>query len=683
MLAALLAVVVASSEVVGKLCVADQPCVVSALANAAVTPAAIPRTFSWSAADGRSIAFGVVAVDATSIAKAPPATLRLRLTSAIACELTLRAKPSLEWRTPLNIEQAKSGVDVHVDPGEYEVVVEAPHYRRAKQVKIVKGDPVVALVPLEPLPQISGRVITRKDSHPVAGAAIAAAERVVALSAGDGRFTFEADPEQWPASLTISAGGFGTAVLPLPRARAATDLLDVALSVAATVEVKAEWPGSAPVDIAIYRLDGGSTDEHAQATKTIQDQAEIARFESLAPGQYVVSVSGKGVAERFGKKIEMEAGERKTIALVTTPLRVTIRTDRGGKALPDALVTMWNRDGLWRGEKFHTGADGSIQLLFWQTGVVSALVSSEALPRAAYLAVHDVTGDSDIEWTITMPTRIVRVQIVDAVTGKPIPHAFLAMQQGANGEDGITLPTTTDDEGRFSYESATAGFYEFNASADAYRRKTIRQVLAENEDVHELTIPLDPAPSARVTVRDDRGNPIPGALVLEFTGLHQTGQRMTDASGEVRVPIEDGATRELYALPRDGSIATATLRTREDMALVVPPPQTTLVINCVDTKDRPVANMWLVMRINGIPLPVEVMEALASFQGAKVSSGADGRIVLGQMPLGVHEFWPVESVAHVRSALTGLGKKAPVTIVAHGGINEATLTFAENETTKP
>jgi hypothetical protein len=660
----------------GKLCVAGQACVTAKLDEAVVQPAETMRAFTWFAPEARSFAFGVLAASATRIEKLPAAALRVRSGKALASLLTIRGKQSLEWRVPLTPEQTKSGVDVRIDPGEYEIALEAPHHRRIVRTRTVGAEPVVVMLSLEPLPQITGRILNAKDHQPVGGATVAAAKKMIAVTTGDGRFAAEIDPEEWPASLTISAGTFGTLIVPVPRARVSTDLLDIELSVAAAVDVAVNRPDQAPVTIAIYKRRGGTKDEEPLASRSLD--GDKVRFESLAPGDYAVIANGKDDGERIGMRITVAAAEEKSVVLEATPRRLTIRTERGGEPLPNADVRLIHRDGLWD-TRTRTGSDGSVDITIWQLGLMTAVAARQQPPLSPFVTQRDIGGDSDTTWTITMPTRSIRGFIADAETGKGIPDAHVIIEQARTSGPTLSTSIKADEQGRFHFDSATPGGYVFRAFAESYEPNSIRDSIRDEEEVHEVAITLKPAPAAKVIVRDSKGLPIPDAAVLDFAGLQLKGERLTDANGEVRVPLGPGEVRDVYAIPRDGSIGTATLRTREDVTISVPIPQTTIVINCVDDRGQPVPQIWVVMRINGIPLPLEVMYALMNHQGATVFSGPDGRIVLRQMPLGVHEFWPLTTPTDIRSALLGLGKKAPVTIVAHAGVNEATLTFAERK----
>src|SRR6185436_9819991 len=101
------------------------------------------------------------------------------------------------------------------------------------------------------------RAVSGKARAPIAGAAIAHGSTVVAVSDGTGAFAYDADPKNWPVELTVSAGGYGTAHVPIPNAHANTELVDIELNRGSTVTVNLtrteELPR--PLRVTIYPRD--------------------------------------------------------------------------------------------------------------------------------------------------------------------------------------------------------------------------------------------------------------------------------------------------------------------------------------------------------------------------------------------------------------------------------------------
>lgn len=663
----------------GKLCLTGDPCVVTTR-EGEVVGVAFPRAFTWTASDERVVVIGTLAAGGTKI-NAPSAVFRVRLSAdadrnwPVATELTIRSiQGDTVWIVPLSSRQAKGGIDLQTEPGEYEITVNAPGYRRAMQRQRASGEPALVTFMLQPLPRISGRLVSSKTKEPVAGGAVASRERVVAVSGTDGRFSFDADPDSWPETVVISAAGFGSSTVAVPRARANTDLLDLPLHVGASVEVTVSGPtDGAPLKVEIFKRRYAMPDEKAIRTKTLGTQSTVI-FEGLEPGDYLVLARGTEPGQQYGKQISVALAEEKKVVLTPSPLRVVIRAELADTPLPQAHVELTHSQGLWH-EHLRTDATGSANVSLWQPGPIVALVFDETTLPTPHREKKEVTGEGETEWVIRVSTREVRGQVIDNATGKAIANANVMLE--VQGPQRYTATTKSGRDGRFVFTAAVPGEHRVAAAADGYRHDGLRYTFGESEQTHDVVIRLNVARSTRVSVRDALGLPVRDALVLDFVGHTLTGERVTDVAGDVSIPVEAKEIRDVFVVPRDGSFAAGTLRGGEDLTLRVVPAQATIVVTSVNTKKAPIPGVWVIVRHNGVTLPMEVLQALAKQQGAKTVGGPDGRIVLRHMPLGVYEFWPVGSVGEARAVMTGLGKDAPVTIVARPGLNEATLTFAE------
>jgi hypothetical protein len=670
-------VVTADSKQDGKLCVEGMSCVAAALAsNLPVVPSDQARTFTWVDAADRQIVLGVLPSEGRYATLEAAAAIRLRLSSTdparwpLATALTVRGEGH-EWQVPLSARQSKAGVELRLAPGVYELIAESSRHRRLSRQVTVATEAVVALE-LQALPQLSGRVIAKTTNEPVAGAAVSLpGGEVIAISDGGGRFAFDANPDEWPESITIAAGGMGTRTVPVPRARAAADLLDVALSDGATIRVTIERePAIKTVRIELYKRRYDVPEATPVATKSIGPEDTAVTFEQVEAGTYVVIASGQEPSQRHGTKLTVASGE-KQITILIVPSRLSIRTEMGGTPLPGAQIRLSNGDGLWR-EEFHADSEGKLELSVWQLGRLAALVSAEGILTVPHREERSFEDQSEAEWVIRVSTREVRGRVLDAGSGKPVANANLALRV----EGRYTALTKADRDGRFVFTAAVPGEHTVSAAADGYQHDSVDYVFAESEQKHDVTLRLVPAASVRIVALDPAGRPIANAAVLDFTGYMLTGERFTDERGEVFIPMGTDDTRDVYVIPRDGSFGIGTAGGKNETAIMIPTAQSTIVVTSMSTEQQPIPGVWVVLRFNGIPVPFEVQQMLARQQGAAPVSGADGRIVLRQMPLGVYEMWPVGSPGEARAAMSGLGPDSPVKIVARPGLNEAVLEFA-------
>ena len=561
---------------------------------------------------------------------------------------------------------------MRVTAGAYELIAENTRHRRTSKQVTVATEAAVALA-LQALPQLSGRVISKATGEPVAGAAISLPSgEVIAISDGGGRFAFDANPDHWPESITIAAGGLGARTIPVPRARTTADLLDVSLSHGATIRVVVERePTVGNVRIALYKRRYDVPDATSMATKSIGPEDTTVTFEDVEAGTYVVIASGQEPAHRHGTKLTVAAGEEKQISISLVPLQLSIRAEMGDAPLPHAVIRLSNGDGLWR-EELRTDSEGKVELSVWQLGRLAALVSAEGILTVPHHEERSFEDQSEAEWTIRVSTREVRGRILDADSGKPIANANVALQV----KDRYTALTKADADGRFVFTAAVPGAHTLSAAADGYQHDSVDYTFPESEQKRDVTLRLVSAESLRVVVLDLAGRPVADAAVLDFARYTLMGERFTDERGEVFIPMGPNDLRDVYVIPRDGSFGIGTIGGKSKSTIVVPAAQSTIVVTSRNTEQQPIPGIWVVLRFNGIPVPFEVQQMLARQQGATPVSGGDGRIVLRHMPLGVYEMWPVGSPGEARAALSGLGPESPVKIVARPGLNEAVLEFA-------
>jgi hypothetical protein len=154
------------------------------------------------------------------------------------------------------------------------------------------------------------------------------------------------------------------------------------------------------------------------------------------------------------------------------------------------------------------------------------------------------------------------------------------------------------------------------------------------------------------------------------------GSGRTDAAGTIEIPMPKDETREVYVIPRDGSLAFTQLRSDAAEATVrVPDGTSRIVIRAESEVHAAIPNVSTVIRYDGHILPIDVLLTLATVQGMQTRSGADGRIVLNHMPPGAYEFWPVGSPEELQQTIAAAGAEAPVRMTVVPGENAAVLTF--------
>ncbi|HEV2718846.1 MAG TPA: carboxypeptidase regulatory-like domain-containing protein [Thermoanaerobaculia bacterium] len=657
------------------LCIAGAPCLSVAGHGADVTPADTDRPFTWTEAQGKTT-IGIVPAGAGHVSLEAPATIRLRLKSAAQdrwparMTLNIRDKQNHSWSLDLPARQGLSGLELRAPGGQYDVEVIADRHRREMRHVTFAASPTELSVVLKPLPQIAGRVVST-SGEAIAGADLRVNEHAVAVSDVAGRFSFDADPENWPEAVSIRAGGYGTRMLPIPRARIDTDLLDVVLGAGGSLRVSVERPPEIrSLRLALSKIGDG---RRIQIDTRVMDSSSTI-FENIEAGSYLLLVSGEKPEERLGVPVTVKAAEDKPVKISVRPRNLTIRAEMAGVPLGGARIRFFSRDGQWDGE-FTAAESGELQLFPWQLGKVTAWVFKEGTLTVPHVEDHRFDDDDvDAQWTIHVSTREVRGRVLDAASGEAIVGANVALQ--VKGSNSYAAITKTGSDGLFVFTAAKPGHHNLHAAADGYQNGHASYEFLESEETHEVTMSLERSSSLRLFVQDASGRPIQDAAVLDYAGDTVTGQRFTDENGQVAIPLGRNELRRAFVIPRDGSFAVATIGGQPEATISVPVPQSTIVIRSRSTEQNPIDRVQFVIRYNGIPIPLEVQAMLARQQGAIIVSGSDGRIILPHVPIGVYEFWPVGSPAEARAAMIGLGKEAPITISATPGVNEAVLSFA-------
>ncbi len=162
---------------------------------------------------------------------------------------------------------------------------------------------------------------------------------------------------------------------------------------------------------------------------------------------------------------------------------------------------------------------------------------SGKIPVGAGETVHGVV--------LTM-TRLVAVkgQVVDKVTGHPVPGAIVADWDLTDEHfpDG-RLRVTADSKGRFRLEGFQRGSTTLHAAADGYLHTEASVGIAGRDDV-ETRIEMSRATRLLVEIKDEGGSPVEGARVYSGIVWPPRHDLQTDAAGRVVVPVPAAGIKE-------------------------------------------------------------------------------------------------------------------------------------------
>src|SRR5207237_10226579 len=103
-----------------------------------------------------------------------------------------------------------------------------------------------------------------------------------------------------------------------------------------------------------------------------------------------------------------------------------------------------------------------------------------------------------------------------------------------------TATAAADSAGRYRFTALSAGRHTLMAAAEGYSPTEVGYTYPDTSERYEKTIELDAAGVRRVLVRDASGNPVRDAAVMNFVGTTLAGERFTDETGRVAIPVRAG-----------------------------------------------------------------------------------------------------------------------------------------------
>lgn len=559
--------------------------------------------------------------------------------------------------------------------GAYEISLATPHFRTWRKQLVVGAEPLQFTASFERLRTITGIVVDEETGQAVPGAVIRSDQDAEAIADGTGRFIIEADPERWPRSLVARAEGYAEHEVAVPATRADLLLDAVRLNRGGSILVDLRQPRpSAVASIELHRLaDHGRALAGTAATLPVTEGAPV-RFNKVKAGRYMLLAKGEKAWERIAEPVTVEAGEEATVALHIAPFRLRMRLTSENLPLPSAEVRLQNRDVLWEGS-FTADEKGEASVELWQGGRVWATVISGAF--IPYKEGRTITDGLEVEWLLDLPMQEVTGVVVDAESGKPIVNAALALE--VHSDDGYTIGvhTKADAKGTFRFAPVARGRHKLSAAAPGYPPVDMTYSFTEADATRELTVRLERASTVTLTVLDGLGRPLAGARVLDFIGTTRRGLAFTDANGAASVQVSQGEVRDVFVIPREGSLGFARIRPGLETHTVTVPAGTARVVLRMESQERvAIPGISVAVRYAGKMLPYEVLQALVTMHGERTKSDADGRVVVDHLPPGLYEFWPVGSPAELRAVAAAGGGEAPVRMQLLPGENVAVMTFA-------
>jgi hypothetical protein len=438
-------------------------------------------------------------------------------------------------------------------------------------------------------------------------------------------------------------------------------LLGCTTVAAGTLHVKLDRNGfTGPVDVAV-----GSREETAAprwiATRTLTAKQSSATFEELQPGLFMVLVRGSQPLQRISTPIAVGN------APVTTRLKIprntlTMQVLLGGKPLPNASLTLQHDALLWTTD-VETDARGGFRGESWESGKFLGKVWRD---RTTAGHVVDIVLPERGAVSVDVPDRHVRGRVVDE-HGKVIPGAFVILRS-ATGEVTQSLRVAARADGTFEFFGVAAGAHILSARAPSHLNSdAVTFDVTPGSGSREFEIALAHGEQRELKVVDSHGDAVAGATLVAACGGNVKSIAVTDDTGSAPLGTPPGVPCSFYALPREGSLATA----HTEGTVRVPDAASSLRLQLVTDTNEPLGDVSLLMRVNGELIPPAVGRQFA-MRGFDLTTAADGSVSLARIPAGTYEFWPYRGEAEGLMLYELAGDMAaPITLQVKTGANEA------------
>ena len=662
----------------------------------AIAPISTSRPFARIDGEGRKIVLGELPAGANSVEAVDDAEERISLpisfrTSepvASTCNFAItpvgadarasRADAPAKWSFEVTGQDLRAQRKLHLPPGRYRMAIDCGAEFSAEPVIVDarKGGGTLPDVQLNvvAVPRISGRI-----ASPAEAAAVAVLQdnegRYLGRPEADGSFRVFIPVDFWPRSIVVSAAGYGPVVMSLPEGPTAIQLPDVQLKKAGRIVIAAPAEQLAAIDsIEVFEL-RGKRQRFSYRTLS-KDALRQSKFTiDVAPGRYLLVLRGKQPLERFGVTAELAAGEERQLAIELAEQNVDVRTFVGDQHLGNAEIVVESVETLWN-TTFRTSSEGGAKLRLWQPGEVVFVLESPEM--AGYSGTLDMRGP---RVDIRVPSRSVEGKVVDALTDEPLVNVNVGLTDGKGG-----TMTTSAPDGTFKFVGVKPGAYRISAGgANGLSQETVSIQVHEDVSVRRVRLALRRQQEFDLEIVSWNGNPAADAAVVELSGPTVMSLRQADQAGMVRLPLQASGPRSVVIVAADAGLYAQPLPQKPEpkVRVTIPPASSSITIAVGTNADRPISGVSLVMRLNGVLFPGEVMQLLHARAGVILTSDENGQIRLPRVPAGLYEFWPIRSRSELQAILTGQPPAAPIVIAAGPGENKATLGFSAVRGTSP
>ncbi|HYC62846.1 MAG TPA: carboxypeptidase regulatory-like domain-containing protein [Thermoanaerobaculia bacterium] len=649
----------------GNLCIADLPCIATEGRQVQIAPAPQPRRFVWTADDRSVVAIGIIDAVATAIALATGTSRPLRILGSGQSEIAFEiASPSSRWQWTV-AKPPPSIRLIHPICPDCVLSAQANGFRKfEKPLRDVRD------IVLHPWPHLRGRVVDRETKAALPGATITASGILLAKTDANGAFD-AAIEKHWPGVIDVEFPGRAPRRIAVPRVSVDTELPPISMSAGGALRVTIETPVAEKLTWELRDSASGDLLRHG----TLAPSATLVVVDGVGEGKQTFVIRGERPLQRLATFVDIhpEQVTEASISIERSTLHLGVKRGATPFAYAKTKVRMVDR---WDGELV-LDEDGRATEELWQRGKMSALIYRN--DRIIYFDDKDVDSE-EATWHITVPDRRVIGRVIDATTGAPLHDAQVALSFHAAGKGGMVL-ANSDADGRFMFDGIDEGTHELEARREGYQSaKEIMVAVGEGEGEYPRDIQLHSRNSGRpLIVTNDQGFPVAGAAVIVAgaNGVREVGY--TGADGTASVPLGLTERGIVFAIPSSGSFGFTRVAAREHddgpIAVHIPAPAATIDVETHDRDGKPIAGVLLVPRVDGLMLPIEVVDSLHNLQGVSFFTDAAGRARLSGLPRGTYELWAVTGRDTMRTVRSPAPPPASASLEVVSGLYAVTIGF--------